>query len=247
MSNEPMSENDNDTVHANQAVSEACNVTSTDTSRPILCLIHLEPHGPNSTRITSTDSYRAVTAIVDTRPFDQPMVHDPVNGTTWNDVEANATPVEGRYPKMEHIFSSPREGVAGVPLRTTTYNRYGNGVDGDMAGWAYFDGERRKPSGFVKLSVEDSVLRFTLGMKVQDDKRRVPTVTMWETGSRKLLTLDGDLADTDRTIGIFYAGYLPDFRAATEIRCGSTELKPLYMAVGKIEYVVMPIRPGVTA
>ena len=237
-------------VFADRVIRETCNVTSIDTSKMALNSIHLAPFGDLGTRVTGTDSYRAVTAIVNAQPFDQPMIHDPANGSTWGDVVANATPLPGHYPKMEQIFDSARAGIPGVPVNVRPYGGYRRGVSGydrgassDIAEWAYFDGERRKPNGIVKLEVTDSTLCVTLGMQVKDPgKYRVPTATMWESRSRELFKVDGELSDTNRTIGVFHAPYLPDFNAVTGIRCGEGELSPLYLELGEIEYVVMPIR-----
>lgn len=234
----------NDAMFADRAVRETCNVVSTDDSRPALGVIHLSPLGTDQTHIVGTDSYRAVTAVVNAQPFDETRTHDPANGATWADVVSNATPISEAYPNMERIFESAREGRGVTRGERVGYSGHmRRDAVSDLKDWSYFDGERRKPYGIVELTVEDSTLCVTFGMQVKDkEKRRVPTVTMWEKGPREVFKLTGDDVDITHTIGVFHAAYLPDFHTVTEIRYGDSALKPLYLASGKVEYVVMPIR-----
>lgn len=233
-----------DTAFADRLIREAATVVSTDDSRALLTHIHLAPCD-EGTRVTATDSYRAVTAVVDDQPFSEAMTFDPgkVNNPTWVDVVANAAPITGSYPNMERIFDGARAGTPMTPKHGRRFSGRGGWVDVEK--WAYFDGERRKPNGIVELTVAESRLYARFGLQVKDERNRVPAMTLWEKLPRVLFGLADDEPDDDtpgRDIGVFHAGYLPNMGGIDEIRCGETNLSPLYLKSGKVEHVVMPIK-----
>ena len=97
----------------------------------------------------------------------------------------------------------------------------------------------------MELTIKDARLYARFGLQVKDEKSRVPAATLWEKLPREIFKLADNEPDddtSDRTIGTFHAGYLPNLGVVDEIRYGKNELSPLYLKSGKIEHVVMPIR-----
>lgn len=248
------------TFNHDAAIEAAAQVVSLNEHSPTVTRIWLTFDKSEVGTLYATDSYRAVRIKLPSHPFDsvgKPISWVPGKGkVTWEMFVENAEPT----PKLTMPSIDP------LYAKTESYDRFelirlsGSMIERPIAKWAYFNGDRRKPDGIIRLQIHAAglpkpELDIVRGMRVYDE-RIGRYFNAWDDGdfgyepSKKdaNYTLGTVLPDrailSNQMLGVYAATYLAPFDLATEMRWSGSTFRPLYFSThhGAHEHLVMPIR-----
>lgn len=178
-----------------------------DGARPLLGRIMLQDG-----KAIATDSYRlavidlsddAAEALGDQRKHLTDLNDKDLERDSWLTIveRAGVVPADMQsYPNFDHLLNG-----SGYVTGSIAWDGDGGWAHGRrrrdfeiaISQWSYFNGDKRKPVGLIKLMVgEGGKLSYQLGMKVED-KKRMPSWAAFETLVRDAqAVLGGDLGST---------------------------------------------------